>query len=296
MRPRSVVGCAPGPSGGGGGPAEKNIVFAYANLERYIEICLSSALCNLNKGEKYLLEKIKANYAKEGNANSIIQFRSEKLNKGFFIEDGNERVAVTGSKVGEPIYFNLDLIYKKNKQGDTVPLSLEDAIAHLIHELGHHQGEKDHTQLDLLGAKVQIQLGEDAEIYTIRKAYRTKIIVYPSVAGLNPQFILKSQEVVTDLTPFIEKKLTCDSSYLKPWSNVPKDSEDFTPKSFSLIYSEYLGPSDSSYASGIKIRCESPDKSTVFTGASNLYINFTLEEHNKLYYVKGIDVSMFAGY
>ena len=47
--------------GSGGGIAEKNVVFAYANLDKYIPLCLGSDVCRLQPAEKRLRTAIPTN-------------------------------------------------------------------------------------------------------------------------------------------------------------------------------------------------------------------------------------------
>ena len=144
-------------AGNGGGLAEKNVTFAYMNLEKYADLCLGTGLCRLMSPEKDLLAKIRgalpAEKAKEGQ----IVFRSEKDKPGFFQIEGQLRVAKTGNSVGDPIYVNTDLLYYP-VSGEMRAVDIPLSVSILVHELGHHQGVKDHAALDVLGSKLQALL------------------------------------------------------------------------------------------------------------------------------------------
>jgi len=145
---------------GGGGIAENNALYAWQNLDSFLEMCLSTD-CKLDEKELVLLGKIRDSLPQEKKTKEPVRFRSEKEYPGFFMVDGALRIARTGYKVGDPIYFNLDLIYPGAQVASIPllpppdrPLDIPLAIAILVHELGHHPGERDHPMLDVLGSKV----------------------------------------------------------------------------------------------------------------------------------------------
>lgn len=150
----------------GGGFSEQNFIFAYSNLERFIDPCLASETCKISDDGRKILRRIKASLVQERKANSYPFFKSGKLNEFDFHIDGALRIAATGSSVGDPIYINLDLIYPKDFDGSIRAFRLDEAIAVLIHELGHHQKIKDHQLLDLLGTKVQAASQGDVQFLT----------------------------------------------------------------------------------------------------------------------------------
>jgi len=142
----------------GGGFAEKNIQFAYQRLGTYIQMCLTSEFCKIDGTQKQILNQIAAGLKDEQSVPGQLQFLSEKSKPGTFILNGEVKVAKTGSKVGSPIIVNVDLLYTKNSMGIYIPTSLPEAVAILIHELGHHYGNYSHTDLDLLGVRVAMLL------------------------------------------------------------------------------------------------------------------------------------------
>ena len=145
-------------AGNGGGIAEKNFHFAYSYLNRAIELCVDSpAACRLLPEQEDALRNIHTSLA-DGSETAQILFSSEISNPGFFKIDGQIRVAKTGDHVGDPIYVNLDLIYTKGSGGRYTALDIPTASSVLVHELGHHQGIKDHQFLDQLGTRIQVLL------------------------------------------------------------------------------------------------------------------------------------------
>lgn len=144
--------------GNGGGLAEKNILQALANLEFYSKLCLDGVRCNLSAKERKILADILRTLPKAKQNVDLIVFASEKRAPGTFIIDGEPKVARTGSVVGHPIYINVDMIYSINRMNKLEPISLSQAVAILIHELGHHVSKATHTELDLLGVKVSMLL------------------------------------------------------------------------------------------------------------------------------------------
>lgn len=144
-------------AGNGGGLAEKNVIFAYMNLEKYTDLCLESGLCRLTGPERALLTKIRGALSAEKAKEGQIIFRSEKEQPGFFEIEGQPRVAKTGNSVGDPIYVNTDLLYYP-VSGEMRAVDIPLSVSILVHELGHHQGVKDHAALDILGSKLQALL------------------------------------------------------------------------------------------------------------------------------------------
>lgn len=144
--------------GNGGGLAEKNFLIAAQNLESYSQLCLSLDACRLDMTEREVLAAIVYSMPQQRLGKSQIQFRSEKQEPGFFILNGEPKVAKTGSRVGDPIYINTDMIYAKNGFGTIEALSIPDALAILLHEYGHHVSRLSHSELDLLGVKVSLFL------------------------------------------------------------------------------------------------------------------------------------------
>lgn len=119
----------------------------------------SDAPCAVNARERQILESIAANLPAEFAAIDQIEFRSEAEEPGFFLLDGNVRVAKTFEEVGAKIYFNLDLIYQRDGIDSFRPIGVDSALAMLIHELGHHvlvdNTHPTHQELDALGARVR---------------------------------------------------------------------------------------------------------------------------------------------
>lgn len=192
----------------GGGIAEKNVMFAYKSLEKYIDLCLKAPSCKLNEVEINILSAIDISLAEERKAQRQIRFGSERAQPGSFILDGQLKVAKTGSQVGSPIYFNLDLLYSKNRLGQYEAISITDAVAILIHELGHHQNVPEHDVLDLLGAKVAL-FAQKAILTTPLLPHNEKIsmvvINEPSVKAFPTILIYANNDVIDASHAFYEE-------------------------------------------------------------------------------------------
>jgi hypothetical protein len=141
-------------SGGGGGLGEQNFTFAYRNLGRFLEVCLKTPVCQLTKEDREVVEFIAAELPNEYAANPSLHFTASQTR----FTDGQlaPRIAVTGYYVGAPIHINLALLYEKQTDGTTRPLSIAEAVSVLVHELGHHKGRAlTHDYLDGVGMKVR---------------------------------------------------------------------------------------------------------------------------------------------
>ena len=193
----------------GGGLAEKNFYYAHEKLKQNIQLCLGSDFCKLESNQRVILTKILIGLPNE--SISSLQFASERKQPGFFKIDGEIKVAKTGSLVNSPIYINLDMIYTKNEMGFYIPLSVPDATAILIHELGHHYGSFSHSDLDVLGVKVASMMN--------KKTHNTPLLPWSSQIALTvfnpdvdqtfPDILLYAEDTVVDLTKEYKKIAFC---------------------------------------------------------------------------------------
>jgi len=207
----STHALTPDHAGSGAGIAEKNVTFAYANLHRYIGMCLASEVCRATPEEKAMLTAIVRELPNEGPADRQIVFASEKAKPGFFVIDGKLKIAKTGESVGSKIYVNEDLLYTKSPKGVARPLTLAGAVALLVHELGHHHGEKDHLKLDVLGGKVESLLHGHSQ--TIEMAPYNRDLFGLVIDFEEPrqfsQFLMGDKQNMYDLTRRLKEELSC---------------------------------------------------------------------------------------
>lgn len=142
--------------GQGAGISENNIQFAYRYVDKYIQLCLAIKDCTEDGTQTDVLRKILASLNDE--RKTVPQIGFKRTADGIFFVDGKLRAGLTWNYVGAPIYFNLDLIYTTDNQGRVSGITLQTALALLVHELGHHQGVLDHDWLDRLGQRVSRML------------------------------------------------------------------------------------------------------------------------------------------
>jgi len=193
-------------AGNGGGIAEQNLAFAYTNLDRFLDICLHSNICELNKEETALTENIRAALKSEKTHEHQLIFDSEKKHPGTFLIDGLIRLAKTGDAIGSPIFINTDLLYIKDDSGEVKALDLPTAAAILTHELGHHQGTREHQLLDLLGSKVRRMLKQHTQTINIGKLEAS--LVQYELNDLD-QLIVSDGDVMTDLSEKVHAIAKC---------------------------------------------------------------------------------------
>jgi hypothetical protein len=129
--------------------AAENFKFAYVNLEHFVNLCLADRKCDLNSEEAVLVQKISKALATEKANKNQLQFASERERPGLFIINGNPKAAKTFDTVGSIIYVNKDMITQNGN-----PMGTGDALAILVHEMGHHHGELREDYLDIVGFKV----------------------------------------------------------------------------------------------------------------------------------------------
>lgn len=195
----------------GGGLAERNVLFAYQNIENSIKLCVESISCRVSLEEEVLLKKISESMIEERKKENQIAFISEKKRPGTFVIDGVIKAAVTGSEIGSPIHINIDLLYFK-KNGVVEALNIQEATAMLIHELGHHHGVTTHTDLDVLGLKVAQELGKST--YNAPVLPQDSSLFATFVNGIPgksfPEVMIGSNEQTINLTKLFAKKMACE--------------------------------------------------------------------------------------
>lgn len=203
----------------GGGIAEQRILFAYQNLERFIDLCLRSDSCQLSADQRAILDKVlKALPSERAGAGGAtgsgqIQFAKGSEHSEIFVIDGVMRVAVTGDAIGSLIYINQELIYGKDSQGIVRAISFGEAVALLVHELGHHHGIKDHTWLDFLGARLRGVVEAETQRTNIEAGniYFSMTWINFSLHSITPLFVM-DRENSLDVTAAILKQIKCADS------------------------------------------------------------------------------------
>lgn len=203
--------------------------FINKQLPTILKLCLDDRLCGLLPEEQALISSIKQSLETENELNpELIHFESSVKNPSLFFVDGNTRIAVTGDHVGDSIYINLDLASQKDKYGVSHPLFIDRAIAILVHELGHHQGVKNHSSLDQLGLKIgnyfstklqwvaingsegqnQDQLTRPFQIFL---AYVNFPFTSESKTGLQNLILIFDEEKIVDISSQIDDLTQCQA-------------------------------------------------------------------------------------
>jgi hypothetical protein len=195
----------------GGSLAERNVLFAYNNLEFSLRLCIDSPTCRLSQKENKIIQDIYTHLDEERENQKQIVFISEKKAPGTFLIDGEMKAAVTGSEIGSVINVNTDLLYSKKNNNQLEALSIHEATAMLIHEFAHHHGRFSHTELDLLGLKVSQHLG--------KSTYQTPLLPSGSpisVVFINgeegksfPEVLLYSYQQMFNLSDLLKKEIAC---------------------------------------------------------------------------------------
>lgn len=203
--------------GNGGGLAEQNFVVALENLEKYAQICLDLDACQLNDSQRAVLRDIIETASVARDLDKPLIFVSEKQEPGTFILNGEMKVAKTGLKPGTPIYINTDMIYSKNIFGLVEPLSISQAVAVLVHELGHHVSKLSHSELDLIGVRVSLMLQNHVQTTPVlpwSPDISATIVQSPKGESF-PQILLRVGDMLWDLGPAFKTSVFC------PKFNIP---------------------------------------------------------------------------
>ncbi len=201
----------------GAGLAERIVLYAYDRLPVFMNICLQSNNCKISGDERAVLSQIAASYAAErASGGQQIQFESESLKPGFFMIDGVVRMAKTGSRVGSPIYVNIDLLYTLQGNGRREAIPMSDAVALLIHELGHHQGAYSHQDLDYLGVKVASLAQNHMQITPLLPFTNTValMVLNPLTEQAFPDVLIYAHEEVIDISAQFRASIKCPGFHL----------------------------------------------------------------------------------
>lgn len=197
--------------GNGGGIAEKNFLLALHSLENYSKVCLELDACRLSQDEKKTLHDIIRAVPIEKLTKNFLQFVSGAKKPGFFVIDGELKVAKTGDRVGSPIFINTDLIYFRNHFGSTEAVSIPVALGILLHELGHHITAQSHAQLDSMGVKVASFLQNRIQTTPVlpwTQKIMATIVQSPNAKSF-PQILLNVGDSVVDISRRFEAALNC---------------------------------------------------------------------------------------
>jgi hypothetical protein len=141
--------------GNGAGLVEQNIFYAYDNLPKAIDSCMSvPAICPLTAQDSTVLTSISQIARQNSTLKQRLDFVSETTSPGYFDTGLGQvhRIAKTELHPGSLISINRDLLYLQN---GLPALDIPAITAILIHELGHQGGILDHDYLDDLGARVR---------------------------------------------------------------------------------------------------------------------------------------------
>jgi hypothetical protein len=227
----------------GGGAAEQTFAYALTVLKPLYQMCLAVDDCVKVKEQRAILQKIHDSMDQELASPALLRFAATWWPE--FMRDGQVRVAVTGSKVGDTIYLNRDLIYSRRGTA-LIPYSVSEALSLLTHELGHHQGEKDHELLDMLGANVRAFFDQSKEtlvldLFANRFASSDiRLNVFHTRQTFTPYaytsaFWLSVGESFFDLNPDIKRQMSCDAAI----ASVPTKLNGF--RFFQMHWGERVG-------------------------------------------------------
>lgn len=114
-------------------------------------------------------------------------------------------------------------LYQTNTAGKIVPLALPQAVALLIHELGHHHNYTDHTMLDLLGVKVSMALNRDLEKARVLPGYENLQAMVVNKLGKNtrPKVLLYVGDQIWDLSQSVQHEFHCTTITIPIFGSVP---------------------------------------------------------------------------
>lgn len=203
--------------GNGSGEAERNIAFAMGRMDKTLTHLIGRP--TIFTIEEYkILESLSANLLPTAQRLEQLHFSSEKEKPGFFSINGNLKVAKTWTDRGAPIFFNTDLLYTKDYQGDIIPYSIAQATSLLIHELGHQVGIVDCHMLDRLATKVELEMREQMQELKFNLGSHRITVSYTGYVDQEKKqqsiFTVASSDHLIDLTDYLYQQIKCPSQVL----------------------------------------------------------------------------------
>lgn len=247
----------------------------------FLALCLADVSCTSETGDQNLLQAILRNASSEPKVEKLIHFDSGRKNPELFTVDGVMKSAVTGLRVGDPIYFNLDKLYTMI-DGKISPIASESLFALLLHELGHHTGTTDHAKLDLLSSQVADFLSvhapvgrfnEDDDVaYFHKPAHFVVQLLQGTVAmshlGSRTKILLSDEVKFFEFSSFLEKKLNCPTGQViksyavneAHWTGRVRGSKEFRWISYrykGIEKHEHLQLQTYGFAADVSLLCRS---------------------------------------
>lgn len=253
--------------GNGGGLVEQEFRFAYRRLPRVIRSCVDSFTCPFAGDELNTLMKIGEIASKYIDKKDRLIFLAESDYPGFFrdSEDSQIRIAKSAFIEGAPIFINLDLVYQKER----VAIEYSSMMSILVHELGHQAGERSHSLLDDMGAKLKDYLTRDTHVTTMQVEEHTA-----SVRVFNLEKSHQFAEVyfnykgsIVPLTSKIRDGLSCERE-----GSIVVGYEVSNPHWERLRWERGVGVLG--YNAWIKASCLELSTSAIWTEESDLKVQF----------------------
>ncbi|MBC97441.1 MAG: hypothetical protein CME63_06810 [Halobacteriovoraceae bacterium] len=207
--------------GNGGGLAESYFRYAYQNLYKYINEYLITYKSQMDTND-YI------NLATIANIRNLAEQKDYALiflngDEGIFNQsDIPHRIAMTAYHPGAPILINRSQLYH-SETGDPI-VTQSDAVAILIHEMGHQAGIKNHAYLDKLGNLIKAFIDEQSE--RIIKHQNDQDIIFTIKNPIVDSILFESQFITDrdyyDVRDQIMEQIECpqgsDLDYLTLWN------------------------------------------------------------------------------
>ncbi len=267
----------------GGSLTSRTVQTAYYKIDALGRACLGSDACRLTAKERELLGRIVASMNEEYRLQPAIRFESERKRPGFFLIDGEVKAAKTGGQVGAPIFFNSDMLYVRNFHGQVEAISFGDAVAQILHELGHHHGDHSHGELDVLGAKVALgtsSLLVNSPILPNSRAVNLQILNGVSESDF-PGVYLQIYDDAFDLSAVVRENVRCPVLTVPALVRRVPDFDIWAPKATGAKFhnvrwegfEEKKNEANFEVAFNVSARCH-PKQVAVWQRESNVKIRF----------------------
>jgi hypothetical protein len=208
--------------------AKANFKLANAYLYEVIFGCLTHPReCGVSSKESQLINRIYYELLKS--PRTSLQFDSEERKPGMFQVDGMVRIAFTANRPGSEIFVNEDMIVKKAGE-ILVPWTIEESVAVLTHEYGHHHSmiASSHEELDALGQKLSQHMMsyarrdffKSSELGLNADAGDVSVIHYVMLGNQNQRqekslLFVQTSRGVADLTGMVSDRVECPKAFYR---------------------------------------------------------------------------------
>lgn len=215
--------------GNGGGFREGLVAHTLVSINNYINTSIYSN--TLTNNEVKIVFDIQKDLEAIRSKSKLIFSEDTNL----FLINQRPRLAVTGKDIGAPIYINTKILYEIS-----LDILHESIVTILVHELAHLVGYKNHTKLDLLGAKVAKSVFHDSwKLYLNFPDTKNYLyVVNFTLPSKRSNLIHVNEKEYIDLTSKIISQMPCETDFVLNNLHINEEKEIVEARAFFSCFGQ----------------------------------------------------------